>query len=507
MYLEHFHLSQSPFGEEPDPEIFFPEAGREEVRQSLILDILKSKPIIRLIGREGYGKTLICQAVINRLPGQYGVVYIDNPVGAFDDLLRIVCLDLGMDPSGGHEGISFSDEMLRLLRLRKEAGRKTVLCIDEAEKLFLATLERLVRNVSEKWKGLGLTVVLSGRPGLDANFEQLAAFTATVDTHTSYTLQPLNEHETAQYLRFRLQAAGLSVDRHGDVFTDGAVAKIFASSQGNPRMINILAEESLQVSCSEKSFMVLLDHVDSQTDKGLRMESRMSGIYQMLRRNRFAAGLGCLMVIGLLIGFMLGGTAEEEIVPTAVSVEPPIEETLPSVPEEPVPPDQLAEVETPPSQVTEDKTPVTDPEAVERESPIVTPVEEPVPVLQAQAMRPVTEQEISEGDLLVRERQRASAGWLAGAYRGGYTIQLMMLVSEQAQTSVARMLVDEDYRQIVDQLYILNRKTTPPTLFIFYGIYDTMDEAREARNNMPVFLRQHHPYPLSIAEALKKTER
>ncbi len=499
MYLEHFHLSQSPFGEEPDPEIFFPGAGREEVRQSLVLDILNSRPMIKLIGREGFGKTLICRAVINRLPGQYGVVYIDNPVGAFDDLLRIACLDLGMDPTGGHEGISFSEEMLRLLRLRKEAGKKTIWCIDEAEKLFLATLERLVRNVNEKWKGLGLTVLLSGRPGLDANIEQLAAFSATVDTHTSYTLQPLNEHETAQYLRFRLQAAGLSVDHHGDVFTDGAVAKIFASSQGNPRMINILAEESLQVSCSEKSFMVLLDHVDSQVYKGSRMESRMIGIHQMLRRYRvMAIGLGGLMIVVLLIAFMLSGKdGEEEPAPAAVSVAPPIEETLPPVPDEPSPPSQEAEVEAP----------VPEPEEVVQDSAVVTPTDESVPILQAQTLRSVATEEATEGDLLFRERQRASAAWLAGAYRGGYTIQLMMLVSEQAQASVTRMLVEEDYRQVVDQLYILSRETTPPTLFIFYGIYDTMDAAREARNSMPVFLRQHHPYPLSIAEALKKTER
>jgi MSHA biogenesis protein MshM len=499
MYLEHFHLSQSPFGEEPDPEIFYPEAGREQVRQSLVLDILNSRPMIKLIGREGFGKTLICRAVINRLPGQYGVVYIDNPVGAFDDLLRIACLDLGMDPTGGHEGISFSEEMLRLLRVRKEAGKKTVLCLDEAEKLFLATLERLVRNVNEKWKDLGLTVLLSGRPGLDANIEQLAAFSATVDAHTSYTLQPLNEHETAHYLRFRLQAAGLSLDRHGDVFTDGAVTKIFASSQGNPRMINILAEESLQVSCSEKSFMVLLDHVDSQVDEGSRMESRMIGIYQMLRRSRLMAmGFGGLMIVVLLIAFMFSGNGEEKPAPAAVSAVPPIEETLPPVPDEPSTPGQEAEVK---ASVPEE------PEEVVQDSVVVTPTDESVPILQAQTLRPVATEEVTEGDLLFRERQRASAAWLAGAYRGGYTIQLMMLVSEQAQASVTRMLVDEDYRQIVDQIYILSRETTPPTLFIFYGIYDTMDAAREARNSMPVFLRQHHPYPLSIAEALKKTER
>ena len=493
MYLEHFHLSQSPFREEPDPDVFFPGAGREEVRQSLILDILNSRPLVKLIGREGSGKTLICRAVENRLPGQYAVVFIDNPVGAFDDLLRIACLDLGMDPtpSGGHEATNFSGEMIRLLRLRKEAGKKTVLCIDDAEKLFLATLERLVRNVSENWKGLGLTVVLSARPGLDANIEQLSAYCAEVDTYTSYTLPSLNEHETAQYLRFRLQAAGLSLDRHGDVFTDGAVAKIFDSSLGNPRMINILAEESLQVSCSEKSFMVLLDHVDSQAGEGTRVESRVVEIYQLLRHNRIvAAVLGSLVVVVLLIGFMLGGNGEERPDPATFSAEAPVEQVVPPVPDEEA---------SAPIRAVEAEVPVPEP-------PVTATPDETVPILQAETVKPAAKEEVLNGDQLFRERQRASASWLAGAYRGGYTIQLMMLVSEQAQASVTRMLVDDDYKQILDHLYILSRKTTPPTLFVFYGIYETMDEAREVRNSMPVFLRKHHPYPLSIAEALKKTE-
>jgi hypothetical protein len=33
-----------------------------------------------------------------------------------------------------------------------------------------------------------------------------------------------------------------------------------------------------------------------------------------------------------------------------------------------------------------------------------------------------------------------------------------------------------------------------------------MEQARQARNNMPLFLRKHHPYALSINDAMKKTE-
>jgi MSHA biogenesis protein MshM len=119
---------------------------------------------------------------------------------------------------------------------------------------------------------------------------------------------------------------------------------------------------------------------------------------------------------------------------------------------------------------------------------------------------PIREGVRRDGDKLFRERLGASASWLAGAYRGGYTIQLMMLVSDQAQASVTSSLVQDDYYQLRDQLYIIRKKTNPPTLFVFYGIFDSMEAARETRNNMPVFLRTHHPYPLLISDALKKIE-
>ncbi|MBV5317001.1 MAG: AAA family ATPase [Desulfobulbaceae bacterium] len=478
MYLEHFHLTQSPFQEEPNPEILFPGAKREDICQSLLLDVLAGKPLVKLIGREGSGKTLLCRVIIDRLPSNYEVVYIDNPVGAFDDLLRLACLDLGMNPIGQHEATNFLQELRRLLELQKAANKKIVLIIDEAEKLFLATLERLVRHVSDYQDDLGLTIILAGRPGLDANLEQLAVFSAEVDMHSGYYLEALNENETRQYLRFRLTAAGLSREQHGDIFTEGAVAKIFDSAQGNLRMINILAEEALQVSCSEKSFMVLLDHVEPEEDDGDAMESKVLEIYEMLRHNRFlTAGLSLAVVLVLVIGFMLSGKGgKEPQVPTAS------EKTIKVLPQ--------TAVESQAPAVPAGQVGSAGPSA---EVPLAVPA-------------PTKESERRDGEKLFRERLGAGAGLLAGSLRGGYTIQLMVLASDQAQASITKTLVQDEYYPLKDQFYILRKKSNPPSLFVFYGIFDNMDAAREARNTMPVLLRKHHPYPLSISEALKKLE-
>ncbi len=549
MYLEHFHLTHSPFREEPDPEVFFPGAKREEVLQSVVLDILAGKSLIKLIGREGSGKTLISRLIMDRLPDDFEVVYIDNPAGAFDDLLRIACLDLGMNPTSVNESTNFLQELHILLEQRRATRKKVVIIIDEAEKLFLATLERFVRHVAESMQDFGLTILLSGRPGLDANLEQLAAFCANVDTISGYFLEPLTENETRQYLRFRLYAAGLSREQHEDIFTEGAVAKIFDTAQGNLRMINILAEESLQVSYSEKSFMVLLDHVDPDSSDNDGVESRVVEIYDLLRQNKLVTGLlASAVIIVLTLGFLLSGHGEKarppappskkpmEVVapqnpapltvqtvptPPASTLQAAIPQTVPTSKDPTAPP--LATSQQPEPQVAPPSEPQTNTVSKENAPPAATvpsapplPAASTVPAKQEEVALTPGQQKLQaalnkddehrDGDKIFRDRRGASASWLAGAYRNGYTIQLMMLASEQAQASITKMLVLDEYFPFRDQFFILRKKGPPQTLFVFFGIYASMDAARDARNSMPVFLRKHHPYPLSIADALKKTE-
>jgi len=460
MYLEHFHLTHLPFTEEPDPEIFFPGARREEICQSLILDILAGKQLIKLVGREGSGKTLICRLIAERLHAEYLVVSLANPIGSFDDLLRIVCIELGMDPRGAHEQVNFFVVLQQLLAQQRAEGVTTVLVVDEAEKLFLATLERLVRHVGAREDELDLIIVLAGREGLEANLDQMATFSGKVDMHAGYWLDDLNESETRQYLRYRLNAAGMSREQFAEVFTEGVTAKIFKAATGNLRMVNILAEDALKASCAEKSFMVLLERVDPEAVESPLPNNWLVDAYEVFRSNKLIAGaFGGVAVLALALGLLLSGGKPPQ----------PMVQKIPDMTQ-------------------------------------AGGIASTTGVNQAAGGKPSAAREIRDGDKLFRERLNASASWLAGVTKGDFTIQLMMLGSNQAQSSIADILSQDDYYPVRDQFFILRKKTTPPTLFVFYGMYDTLDTAREARNNMPVFLRKHHPYPLSISDAVKKIE-
>ncbi|PID72506.1 MAG: hypothetical protein CSB34_01810 [Desulfobulbus propionicus] len=597
MYLEHFNLQHEPFREEPDVTIFYSGARREDVCQALISEVVKGKPLTKFIGAEGAGKTLICKRLREKVPENFEVIYLDNPIGSFDDLLRVICLDLGMQPAGSHESVNFLHELNGLLDKRRQKNKKVLLIVDEAEKLFLATLERMLCSLCEADDIDVLRIVLAGRPGLDGNLDQLSIYCANADIDSGHYLEPLTEEETGEYLMFRLGSAGLSLAQQEDFFSEGVIGKIHTSSQGNIRMVNILAEESLQNSCTDESFMVLLDHVsvdDEEVKKGTGVVSgiteRAGGIVELLKENKVLAGAGggALVLIALLVMLLSAGEDPAPVIeeqqaaipiiepvkneppqtavietsepaqPVVAPLEPPAEEqqeVLGVEDEQPVIPD----VGEPAEQIKDEKpvtVPVPEPEAEQEH--IAKPLDTLAPEAKTPALQEVKTEERTEPEVIIirpegkkrlpdapqgeqaapkpslvqaaekkvapspsparivvkgrdaeqvfRERRRASASWVAEALHGGYTIQLMMLTSQQAEINLKKMLVQDAYYSLKDKLYILRKKVTPPTLFVYYGIYDSLDAARNARNTMPVFLRKHHPYALSISDALKKSE-
>lgn len=476
MDLSSLPFNQIPFRDFPDPEIFFPGARREEICQSLILDILAGKKLVKLVGREGSGKTMLCQMVADRLPSEYQVITPAHPLGSFDDLAWAMCLELGMDPRGKHT-VDHLDMLPRLLQRRAAEQIKIVLVIDEAEKLYLATLERLLLCIGECPEEVEWTTLLVGRPSLDTNLDQMSVLCRTIDIHAGYFLEELNASETRQYLHFRLKAAGMRREQQQEVFDEEAVDQIIASARGNLRKINILAEQVLQAACKQQPAMAYPDPPEPEPDAEeypVSLEDKIYELWDLLRSNRWLTGAVAGIVLVVLVAGLSLSTREK-----GGSATPPVPDNQDSVSaqapraanESAMSPSTVA----PPPQ-TAGGTMAVPPAAVERR----------------------------DGDKLFRERLAASANWLTGLQKEKFTIQLIMLVSNQAQATIAETLAQDDYYQIRDQLYVFRKKTNPPTIFVYHGLYDSLDAAREARNNMPVFLRKQHPYPLAVNDALKK---
>ncbi len=550
MYLDYYQLNFPPFAETLDTEIFFQGAERENILHKLAEDFVQNAPLVRLTGLEGSGKTFLCQCLMRQPLGrQFDFVFLDSPLGSFNDLLRNVCVDLGMETTTVPDQDLLSD-LQGLLSRRKDGGKKVLLIIDEAEQLFLAALERLMRLIAETGEEKLLHVLLVGRPLLAEHLEQLTSYCTGVDLDSGYVLQPLTVEETAWYLDFRLQAAGRSTQEGEEVFTREAVERIFSAAGGNLRQVNYLADQALQAACSSNSMYVLPDHIPGREE-----EKKVSGgvgfkpsipVIMQEKKNWFLAG-GALLVLILLINLMTGNqenghkdviaipkqpenvlqssrqteedprpSKPEVIHPEPVSPAPEIVSAQSLQQPEPEPP---VEVEVP---VQEPVFPADQEESIVELRPgrvkvapkepgqtvviIEPPARHPRPSVKSKSVQQGTVRVSPLGEKIFQERIRASAKWLANAYHNRYTVQMMMLASEQAAPNIKRMLAQDEYAAIKNYLYILTKKTSPPTLFVFYGTYDSMEQARQARNNMPLFLRKHHPYALSINDAMKKTQ-
>ena len=191
--------------------------------------------------------------------------------------------------------------------------------------------------------------------------------------------------------------------------------------------------------------------------------------------------------------------AEEEQVaadeiPEQVPPEPPAEETV-AEPDTPEPVEQEAKI-------------VVTPLKEKREPPATQSIEilesvgkkQPAPGEAAAA--PATPVDV---ETLYRQRLAAGARWLVESDEETFTVQLMVLTSMQAEDNLKEMLQTQNYRSIADDLFILRKLGDVPTVKLFYGEFDSLAEARQTRNNLPLFLRIHRPFTVTITDAVANT--
>jgi MSHA biogenesis protein MshM len=139
------------------------------------------------------------------------------------------------------------------------AGKRVVLCIDEAQAMPLETLEalRLVSNLETEKRKL-IQIVLFGQPELDEKLSNPSVRQLLQRITFHQRLSGLGRDEVALYLQHRLRVAGY---RGEPIFSAGAVRALRRASRGTPRLINVLANKSLFLAFGEGRQLVKFRHV------------------------------------------------------------------------------------------------------------------------------------------------------------------------------------------------------------------------------------------------------
>jgi type II secretory pathway predicted ATPase ExeA len=236
---ESFGMRERPFRPIADPECYYPATGHEAVLAQLLLGIQEDEALLLLTGDPGVGKTILCHCLLDRLGESVASVFLTHShFGGRSGLLQAILYDLGLP----HE--SRSEQELRLaltgyLLKNYEAGRRTVVIIDEAQNLTLDLLEeiRLFTNLEGK-SGKALQALLVGQPALLQMLELRDAAVINQRALVRGRLEPFGAYEAADYLYHQVRQAGGKPD---EIFAEEAVDVAVRSAGGNPRLLNRVA--------------------------------------------------------------------------------------------------------------------------------------------------------------------------------------------------------------------------------------------------------------------------
>lgn len=242
MYTAFYKLSERPFELTPDLRFLYLSPKHREALAHLTYGVAERKVFVQLTGEVGTGKTLMLDALVHGLDATTKVARIANTTISRMDLLRALAWELGL-PGAGRTKMEMLKEVSDCLSQWSADGRNAVFVIDEAQNLEAPLLEeiRLLSNLRTLAQST-LQIVLAGQPELRTKLEGADLRQLRQRIGIRYHLEPLSLDETGEYIRHRLRVAGAKDDR---IFDASAVDAVYEYSQGIPRMVNIICDNSL----------------------------------------------------------------------------------------------------------------------------------------------------------------------------------------------------------------------------------------------------------------------
>ena len=243
MYLEHWNLQKTPFGNVPTRSIFYRSPQHEEALRRLLYVIQNRKGVAMLTGDVGSGKTTVIKALTDYLDkDKYQLQTLSNPALQPTDLIKAILLKLGGTADNGSK-TDLLDRLHRLLFQNAENGINTVLAVDEAHVIGnCATLDelRMLLNIQTDEDFL-ITLVLLGQPPLLKNISELQPLKERISI--KFNLEPLDVQHTLNYVMHRLKWAGAS----RGIFTMEAIQALYEHTEGLPLRINNLCDRCLLI--------------------------------------------------------------------------------------------------------------------------------------------------------------------------------------------------------------------------------------------------------------------
>jgi general secretion pathway protein A len=241
MYLDFYELKVKPFQISTDSRFLWLGEKHKEALATLKYGILDNKGFLLLTGDVGTGKTTLINALASQLGDNVLVATLPDPNLEPLDFYNFVADAFQLDTVFATKG-AFLIRFTQFLHQTYSRNQKVLLIVDEAQRLQYDILEeiRLLSNIERQETKL-LNIFFVGQSEFNDTLLKRENRALRQRITLNYNIGPLDEKETGQYIRHRLQVAG----REGKIFDAGAVRGIHEFSGGYPRLINIICDLAL----------------------------------------------------------------------------------------------------------------------------------------------------------------------------------------------------------------------------------------------------------------------
>ena len=259
MYRTHFALREPPFGLTPDTAFAFACTPHQEALNTLLVAVASGEGFMKVTGEVGTGKTLLCRRFLSQLDDENVTAYLPNPLLDSHGLLLALAEELRADFDRDDDPRRLLKSLNHVLLEYARAGKRVVVCLDEAQAIPLETLEslRLLSNLETEKRKL-FQVVLFGQPELDQKLAHESVRQLQQRITFQYHLSPLSRRELEYYISHRLRIAGYMGDR---LFNSAALDALYGASRGVPRLINVVAHKAMLAAYGEGHHYVSAAHV------------------------------------------------------------------------------------------------------------------------------------------------------------------------------------------------------------------------------------------------------
>jgi len=250
MYTEFFELIEKPFSLSTSPRFLYLGEKHKEALAILRYGVIERQGFVLLTGEVGTGKTTMVRALLSSLNQNVKYVHLANPLLSPREFISYLILSAFENKIHFKAKSEFLIAFEAFLTKMQQREKHFLLVVDEAHKLSFDLLEeiRLLSNLETAEEKL-ISIFLVGQPELNEKLSEPRCRPLLQRISVRYNIPPLDAKETREYVMTRLKKAGSK--RAEEIFPNKTIDAVHQYSQGYPRMINILADNSMLLGYSK----------------------------------------------------------------------------------------------------------------------------------------------------------------------------------------------------------------------------------------------------------------